>query len=121
MAENNNKADIDFEVELWKAVVEHRDAVAENQYKDYVLFLIFIKRLSDRYNIRRDQLLANCNDSKDDYYTTDKEEISYIFSDPEEHLAKDVYILPEEAIWENLQEKADMDDIKVKVDQDTRK
>jgi hypothetical protein len=53
-----NNPDIDFEQELWKAANELRGAVAENQYKDYVLSLIFIKHLSDRYNIRRDQLFA---------------------------------------------------------------
>ena len=31
------KADIDFENELWNAANELRGAVAENQYKDYVL------------------------------------------------------------------------------------
>ena len=64
---NNNKADIDFEQELWKAANELRGAVAENQYKDYVLSLIFIKHLSERYTIRRDQILAKCNDPNDDY------------------------------------------------------
>jgi len=34
------KADIDFEKELWTAANELRGAVAENQYKDYVLPLI---------------------------------------------------------------------------------
>lgn len=114
-----NKADIDFEQELWKAANGLRGAVAENQYKHYVLSLIFIKHLSDRFNIRRDQLLAKGNNPSDEHYTTDKEEISYILSDPDEYLAKGVYMLPEEATWEYLQENAEMDDIKVKVDQDT--
>lgn len=35
------KADIYFEQELWKAANELRGAVTENQYKDYVLPLIF--------------------------------------------------------------------------------
>ncbi|MDZ7604421.1 MAG: type I restriction-modification system subunit M N-terminal domain-containing protein [Cyclobacteriaceae bacterium] len=35
------KADIDFEQDLWKAADELRGAVAENQYKDYVLSLDF--------------------------------------------------------------------------------
>jgi type I restriction enzyme M protein len=117
---NNNKADIDFEQALWKAANELRGAVAENQYKDYVLSLIFIKHLSDRYNNRRDVLLAKCNDPNDDYYTTDKEEISYILSDPDEYLAKGVYMLPEEATWEYLKQDAEQDDIKMRVDQYTR-
>ena len=39
------KADIDFEQELWNAANELRGAVAENQYKDYVLSLLFVKHL----------------------------------------------------------------------------
>ena len=36
------KADIHFENELWEAANELRGAVAENQYKDYVLSLLFL-------------------------------------------------------------------------------
>jgi type I restriction enzyme M protein len=119
MANNNNRPDIDFENDLWKAADELRGAVAENQYKDFVLSLIFIKHLSERYMIRKDEILAKCNNPNDDYYTTDKEEISYILSDPDEHLSKGVYMLPVEATWEYLQENVKMAVIKVKVDQDT--
>ncbi len=42
---NNNRPDIDFETDLWKAADELRGAVAENMYKDFVLSLIFIKHL----------------------------------------------------------------------------
>ena len=42
MAKTTTKADINFEQELWKAANELRGAVAENQYKDYVLPLIFL-------------------------------------------------------------------------------
>ena len=49
MTKKTPKADIDFERDLWKAADELRGAVAENQYKDYVLSLIFIKHLSERY------------------------------------------------------------------------
>ena len=37
------KADINFEKELWDVANELRSAVAENQYKDYVLSLLFLK------------------------------------------------------------------------------
>lgn len=56
MASKTTKADIDFEQDLWKAADELRGAVAENQYKDYVLSLIFIKHLSERFDIRREEL-----------------------------------------------------------------
>jgi len=34
------KADIDFEQQLWDAANELRGAVAENQYKDYLLYFL---------------------------------------------------------------------------------
>jgi type I restriction enzyme M protein len=43
------KADIDFQKELWDVANELRGAVAENQYKDYVLSLLFLKHLSELY------------------------------------------------------------------------
>jgi type I restriction enzyme M protein len=45
------KADIDFEKELWNLANELRGAVAENQYKDYVLSLIFKTHVCGLQNI----------------------------------------------------------------------
>ncbi len=50
------KGDIDFENELWNAANELRGAVAENQYKDYVLSLLFVKHLSERYDLRKEEI-----------------------------------------------------------------
>lgn len=110
------KADIDFEKELWAAANELRGAVAENQYKDYVLPLIFLKHLSERYEIRRDELKSMMNDPKSDYYTSDMDEISYVLEDPDEYKSKNVFVLPTEATWQFLQDNSQADDIKVKVD-----
>jgi type I restriction enzyme M protein len=110
------KADIDFERDLWKAADELRGAVAENQYKDYVLSLIFIKHLSERYEIRKDELRNDLEDPQSGYYTTDLVEISYVLEDPDEYLSRNILIVPKEASWQYLQDNAEQDDIKVKVD-----
>jgi len=92
--ENNDlKADIDFEKEIWAAANELRGAIAENQYKDYVLPLIFLKHLSDRYEMRREELDNLVRTPSSDYYTTDQEEINYILEGVDEYKSKDVYIL----------------------------
>ncbi len=62
---NRVKADIDFEKELWAAANELRGAVAENQYKDYVLSLLFLKHMSEKYEIRKGELK---NLLQDEYY-----------------------------------------------------
>lgn len=110
------KADIPFEDKLWNAANELRGAVAENQYKDYVLSLLFVKHLSERYEIRYSELQQQLNDPKSDYYTTDKMEASYVLEDPLEYQSKNVYKLPREATWSYLLGNANQDDIKVKVD-----
>ncbi len=114
--ENKAKADIDFEKDLWNVANELRGAVAENQYKDYVLSLIFLKHMSERYEVPRDELLQLVSEPKSAYYTKNKKEIDAIVNDPDEYMAKNTYILPKKATWQYLQDNAEQDDIKVKVD-----
>ncbi len=110
------KGDIDFEKDLWNVANELRGAVAENQYKDYVLSLIFLKHMSERYEVRRDELLGMVNDAQSSYYTSNKKEIEAIVNDPDEYISKNTYIIPQEATWQYIQDNAEQDDIKVKVD-----
>lgn len=110
------KADIDFEKELWNVANELRGAVAENQYKDYVLSLIFLKHMSERYEARRDELVRLAGDKKSGYYTSDKKELNAILKDHDEYLSTNTYIIPEKATWRYLHDNAEQDDIKVKVD-----
>src|SRR6478735_10243133 len=110
------KGDIDFEKEIWDVANELRGAVAENQYKDYVLSLLFLKHLSERYEIRRQEIQLSFFEPSSDYYNIDKEEQSHVLEDELEYQVKNVYKLPNEATWTYLRENADQDDIKVKVD-----
>lgn len=110
------KGDIDFEKELWDVANELRGAVAENQYKDYVLSLLFLKHLSERYEIRRQEIQLSFFEPSSDYYNIEKEEQSQVLEDELEYQVKNVYKLPKEATWTYLRENAEQDDIKVKVD-----
>ncbi|WP_438965478.1 N-6 DNA methylase [Flavobacterium sp.] len=116
MSTNTVKADINFEQELWKAANELRGAVAENQYKDYVLPMIFLKHMSERYEIRREELNTLLHDKTSSYFTTDDAEINYVLEDADEYLSKNIYIIPKEATWEYLKANAEQDNIKVIVD-----
>lgn len=110
------KADIDFEKELWDAANELRGAVAENQYKDYVLSLLFVKHLSERYQGRKEELLQLVEEPESEYYTTSAKEKQRVVEDELEYQVKNVYKLPWEATWDYLKENARQDDIKVKID-----
>jgi type I restriction enzyme M protein len=110
------KADIPFEDKLWIAANELRGAVAENQYKDYVLSLLFVKHLSERYEARYNELKSLLNDPQSDYYNASSDEQAYTLEDKLEYQVKNVYKLPTEATWPYLLAKANQDDIKVIVD-----
>lgn len=110
------KADIDFEKELWDIANELRGAVAENQYKDYVLSLIFLKHMSERYEVRKEELLTLVSEPKSEYYTKNKKAQEAIINDPDEYVVKNAFIIPEKANWQYLQDNAEQNDIKVKVD-----
>ncbi len=112
----NTKGDIDFEQQLWDAANELRGAVAENQYKDYVLSLLFVRHLSERYAERKAELIKLATDTKTDYYTTDPVQLQMLLEDELEYKVKNVYKLPEEATWNYLLANAEQDDIKVKID-----
>ena len=110
-------ADIDFEKELWGAANELRGAVAENQYKDYVLSLIFLKHVSESYEARREELEAAVKDKNSVHYTTDQDDIIYTLQDKDEYYSVRTVLLPETATWTYLKNNAEQDNIKVLVDE----
>ena len=116
MSKTTIKADINFEQELWKAANELRGAVAENQYKDYILPLIFLKHISERYEIRKDELLHLVQDKTSGYYTQNQDEINYVLEDADEYVSRNIYIIPKKASWEYLKDNAEQDNIKVIID-----
>ncbi len=110
------KADIDFEKELWDAANELRGAVSENNYKNYILPLVFLKHLSERYDIVRDEIKALMDDPNSDYYTTDNEEREDYLADSDEYRSRNTFVVPKTVSWQYLKDNAEQDDIKVKID-----
>jgi type I restriction enzyme M protein len=111
-----SKADINFEKELWDAANELRGAVSENNYKNYILPLVFLKHLSERYEMVHEELVSMLQDQKSEYYTQDKEEISYVLDDADEYRSRNTFKIPKTASWQHLKDNAEQDDIKVIVD-----
>lgn len=109
-------ADIDFEKDLWDAANELRGAVSENNYKNYILPLVFLKHLSERYQVVQEEIQTLIQDEKSDYYTVDQAEIKYVMEDPDEYRSRNTFIVPKTATWQHLKDNAEQDDIKVIVD-----
>jgi type I restriction enzyme M protein len=102
MAKNTKKEDIPFEVSLWEAANKLRGNVESSEYKHIVLSLIFLKFISDTFEQRKAELVA---DGKEKYV----DNIPF-------YTMKNVFYLPEEARWSYIQQHAKQADIALKID-----
>ena len=94
--ENSN-----FEQQLFKTADKLRKNIDAAEYKNVVLWLIFLKYISDSFMELHDKL------SQDN------------FSDPEdrdEYIAENIFFVPEIARWQNLQAKAKLPTIGQELD-----
>ena len=81
----------DLELKLWSAADKLRGHLDAGEYKNVVLGLIFLKYISDAFQSLYETLQA------DEY--ADPE-------DRDEYLAENIFFVPEEARWQNLQNNA---------------
>src|SRR6266481_8669119 len=111
-----NGARSDLFKELWNAAVALRGSIEPADYKRYVLPLIFLRFLSLRYEQRVTEIDAEIADPQSDLFTTDKQLALEIREDPDNFKKKNVFLVPEEARWENIVKIARADDIKLRLD-----
>lgn len=95
-----------LEQKLWKAADKLRKNIDAAEYKHIVLGLIFLKYISDAFELLYEKLAAG----EGDYEDADPE-------DPDEYKAENVFFVPAEARWSALQAQAKQPDIGQKVDE----
>lgn len=91
-----------IEETLWDSANKLRGSVESAEYKHVVLGLIFLKFASDKFEERKQELIA---EGKDQY--TDMVEF---------YTMKNVFYLPAEARWSYLIEQAKQNDLALKID-----
>ena len=88
---NNNDANLGFEAELFRAADKLRGNMEPSDYKHVALGLIFLKHISDSFEAKHAELLAE--------YPAGAE-------DPDEYAAENVFWVPKESRWSHLQASA---------------
>lgn len=91
MASTDNGADLGLEASLFKTADKLRGNMEPSDYKHVALGLIFLKHISDGFELKRQALL--------DEYPEGAE-------DPDEYLADNIFWVPAEARWSHLQASA---------------
>ena len=111
---NDTSANLGFEAKLWLAADKLRNNMDAAEYKHVVLGLIFLKYISETF----DEHHAKLVEGKGDYKGANPE-------DKDEYLAANVFWVPKEARWPQLQAKAklpsigkDVDDAMVALERD---
>jgi len=99
---NGNGGDLGFEAELFKAADKLRGNMEPSDYKHVALGLIFLKHISDSFEAKRAELLADYPDGAED---------------PDEYSAENVFWVPKEARWSHLQANAKQPSIGKMIDE----
>ncbi len=98
---NNAGTTLGFEAQLWAVANKLHGNMEPSDYKHVVLGLIFLKYISDAFESKRADLLAD--------ELADPE-------DPEEYLAENVFWVPKAARWSHLQARAKLPTIGKDID-----
>jgi type I restriction enzyme M protein len=96
------KPEKSFEESLWDTATKLRGSVESSEYKHVVLSLIFLKFVSDKFEQRRAELVA---EGKEDYLDM-----------VEFYTMRNVFYLPETSRWSYIQQHAKQGDIAIKID-----
>lgn len=91
MAKNNNSAGVGFEKQLWESANILRGNIDASEYKHVVLGLIFLKYISDKFESRYQELVAEGDGFEEDL---------------DEYTRKGIFYVPSSARWSAIADKA---------------
>lgn len=99
--ETNNGAELGFEKEIWNAACLLRGNLDAADYKNVVLGLIFLKYLSDRFDQRYQELVADGDGFEEDRDFYEEKRVFYV---------------PEEARWNSVAKVAHDPEVGIAID-----
>lgn len=100
-----------LEQRLWDAADALRGNQEPSEYKHVVLGLVFLKYISDRFEARyRDIESALSDPDSDDYIPNETRRLTFL-EDRDEYRSHNVFWVPVDARWENIQAKAKLPEI----------
>ncbi len=99
---NGNGSDLGFEAELFKAADKLRGNMEPSDYKHVALGLIFLKHISDSFEAKRAELVAEYPEGSEDR---------------DEYAAENVFWVPPSARWSHLQANAKQPSIGKMIDE----
>lgn len=103
---------VDLKETLWKAAEKLRNQMDAAEYKHIVLGLIFLKYISDTFDIQKNKIEQLVSDEKSDFFISQDPKIYKKELEDRDYYTQDnVFWVPEKARWEKLRAKAKQPDI----------
>lgn len=101
----DNTAEIGFEQQIWKAADKLRGNIDASEYKNVVLGLIFLKYISDKFEQKHEELVAEGEGFEEDR---------------DEYAAEGIFFVPKSARWETVAAAAHTPEIGKVIDEAMR-
>lgn len=114
----NTKKDTNASLEavLWDSANKLRSNMDAAEYKHVVLGLIFLKYVSDVFDVRREKLAALVEDETSDYYMPTEAARQSVLESRDEYTSEGVFWVPEGHRWDDLRKNAKQADIGTRID-----
>jgi type I restriction enzyme M protein len=110
------KQKMTLEQTLWATAEKLRGNQEPSEYKHVVLGLVFLKYISDRFEDRRRALEATLsNPESEDFIPNVQRRVAFL-EDRDEYLSQNVFWVPTEARWADIQAKAKLPSIGEDID-----
>ena len=112
MTKNSKTNDVDFKATLWKSADKLRNQMDAAEYKHIVLGLIFLKYISDTFDIQKNKIKKTVSDKKSDLFISEDPKVYEKELEDRDYYTKDnVFWVPQKARWEKIRAQAKQPDI----------
>ena len=112
MPKKSDTKKVDFKETLWKAADKLRNQMDAAEYKHIVLGLIFLKYISDTFDIQKNNIKKMVSDPKSDLFISEDPKVYEKELEDRDYYTKDnVFWVPQKARWKKLRAQAKQPDI----------
>ena len=112
MTKNSKTNDVDFKATLWKSADKLRNQMDAAEYKHIVLGLIFLKYISDTFDIQKNKIKKMVSDKKSDLFISEDPKVYEKELEDRDYYTQDnVFWVPQKARWEKIRAQAKQPDV----------
>ncbi|CAG4902337.1 class I SAM-dependent DNA methyltransferase [Acidithrix sp. C25] len=105
-----------LEQRLWDTADALRGNQEPSEYKHIVLGLVFLKYISDRFEVRRQAIEASLSDPDSSDFIPNAERRARLIEDRDEYTSHNVFWVPANARWQHIQDRAKLPTIGQDID-----